>query len=181
MTGTLYLVTTGAPLARRIPDAILAAYERGWTPAVIATDAALAWLDTTKLTALDVPVLTGQRDPAEAKRLPSPDAVVVAPATFNTVNKLATGIADTYTLSALCEALGAKVPMVVVPFVKTSLADHPSWLASLAVLRYAGVTLVDPRDGAVNTHHPLQSGTGETVTDAFQWSWVLDLLDQPGA
>lgn len=103
---------------------------------------------------------------------------MVAPATFNTVNQLATGIADTYILSTLCEALGAGVPMVVVPFVKTNLAGHPSWLASLAVLRYAAVTLLDPRDGAVNTHEPLQSGTGDAVTDAFQWSWVLDQLDQ---
>lgn len=127
---------------------------------------------------LDVPAVTGQRDPSEAKRLPPPDAVVVAPATFNTVNKLATGIADTYALSTLCEALGAGIPMVVVPFVKTSLASHPSWPVSLAVLRYAGVTLVDPRDGSVNTDEPLQSGTGDTVTDTFQWSWVLDQLDR---
>lgn len=178
MTGTLYLVATGAPLTRRIPDGVAAARGRGWTPAVVATDAALAWLDTDKLAALDVPMLTDQRDPSDAKRLPLPDAVAVAPATFNTVNKLATGIADTYPLSAICEALGAGVPMVLVPFVKADLAAHPSWLASLAVLRYAGVTLVDPRDGSANTHEPLQSGSGDTVTDAFHWSWVLDQLAQ---
>lgn len=67
----------------------------------------------------------------------------------------------------------------VVPFLKDALAGHPSWLASLAVLRYAGVTLVDPRDGSVNTHEPLQSGTGDTVTDAFDWSWVLNRLGDP--
>lgn len=178
MTGTLYLVATGAPLARRVPDGVPAARKRGWVPAVLATDAARQWLDLDKLAALDVPVLAEQRTPDQPKRLPSPDAVAVVPATFNTTNKLAAGIADNYAVSVLCEALGAGVPMVLVPFLKDSLAGHPSWLASLTVLRYTGVTLVDPRDGAVNTQEPLRSGTGDTVTDAFDWAWVLDRLDE---
>lgn len=178
MTGTLYLVATGAPLARRIPDGVRAARERGWVPAVLATAAAGQWLDLDELAALDVPALAEQRTPDQAKRLPSPDAVAVVPATFNTTNKLAAGIADNYAVSVLCETLGAGVPMVLVPFLKDSLAGHPSWLASLVVLRYAGVTVVDPRDGSVNTHEPLRSGTGEAVADAFHWSWALDRLDE---
>jgi hypothetical protein len=46
-----------------------------------------------------------------------PDVVLVCPATFNTVSRLALGIADTYTASALAEALGVGVPMFVVPMV----------------------------------------------------------------
>jgi len=174
--GTLYLVATGAPLTRRIPDGVEAARAHGWVPAVLATVAAGQWLDIDRLAALDVPVLAEQRTPGEPKRIPSPDAVAVVPATFNTTNKLAAGIADNHAVSVLCETLGAGVPMVLVPFLKASLAGHPSWLASLAVLRYAGVTLIDPRDGSVNTHDPLESGTGDAVTDAFRWSWLLDRL-----
>lgn len=88
-------------------------------------------------------------------------------------------VADNYAVSVLCEALGAGVPMVLVPFVKDSLAGHPSWLASLAVLSHADATLVDPRDGSVNAHEPLRSGTGDAVTDAFDWSWVFDQFDRP--
>lgn len=174
---TLYVVATGAPLTRRVPDAIPAARERGWQPAVIATSAALSWLDRERLDSLDVPVLTDQRGPGESKRLPAPDAVILAPATFNTLNKLATGIADSYAMGVLCEALSTNTPIVVVPFVGTRLTGHPAWLASLAVLRYAGATLIDPRDGTVNSHQPLESGTGDAVTDGFQWAWPIDQLD----
>jgi phosphopantothenoylcysteine synthetase/decarboxylase len=92
-------------------------------------------------------VLDGHRTPGEPKSFPRPDAVILAPATFNTVNKLATGIADTYALTVLCSAIGTRTPMVIVPFVSTRLAGHPAWLASLAVLRYAEATLVDPATG----------------------------------
>lgn len=173
---TLYFVVTGAPLTRRIHDAVPAAREAGWRVAVVATDAATAWLDRDQLATLDVPVLTEQRIPETDKRLPRPSAVVLAPGTFNTINKFATGTADNYALNVLCEALGAGVPVLIVPFVNHSLAGHPAWLASLAVLRYAGATLIDPHDGAINTAEPLQSGTGEAITDSFRWSWVLDQL-----
>lgn len=171
---TIYLVATGAPLTRRAADFVPEAEARGWQPAIIATNSAQAWLDEDKMKGLDVPVLTGHRSPDQAKRLPPAGAVVLAPGTFNTINKLATGIADTYALSVLCEAISLRTPMVIVPFVSSRLSGHPAWLASLAVLRYAGATLVDPRDGAVNVHEPPEADTGDTVTDHFHWSWALD-------
>jgi Flavoprotein len=36
----------------------------------------------------------------------SPDAIIVAPATFNTINKWAVGISDTLALGLLTEAIG---------------------------------------------------------------------------
>lgn len=176
MTATLYVAVTGAPLARRTADAIPEARARGWVPAVIATAAAQQWLDLDALAGLDVPVITEQRTPGTAKRLPPADAVAIVPATFNTVNKLATGIADTYPMSVLCEALGNGVPITVVPFLKASLANHPAWSASLTVLQHAGVALIDPRDGERGTHVPLTSGTGDAVAEGFKWAWVLDHL-----
>lgn len=175
----LYIVTTGAPLTRRTPDGITAARDRGWWPAVISTASATPWLNRHQVEQLGVPLLSDQRSPDEPKRLPQPDAVALVPATLNTVNKLAAGIADTYAMGILCETLGARTPMVIVPFVNTKLAGHPSWLASLAVLRYAGATLIDPHNGAINSHEPLESGTGDTVTRDFQWRWVLDVLRRP--
>jgi hypothetical protein len=68
------------------------------------------------------------------------------------------------------------VPAVAVPFAKDDLAGHPAWLASLAVLRYAGVDLVDTTTGAVGAVEPIRSGTGDQITAAFQWSWVLNRL-----
>jgi Flavoprotein. len=49
-------------------------------------------------------------------------AVVVAPATFNTVNKWAAGITDTFATGLLCELTGLGVPILAVPLVKDALA-----------------------------------------------------------
>ncbi|GAA1554388.1 flavoprotein [Kribbella lupini] len=171
---TLYLVTCGAPLASRIGDGVRAARDQGWDPYVIPTDAALPWLEGQDLDG--VRVLTDNRKPGEPKRAPAADAVAVVPATFNTLNAWANGNANTYPLTTLCAALGARTRTVAVPFAKHDLAGHPAWLASIAVLRYAGVRLVDAHDGSVASLEPISSGTGDRVAEDFRWDWVLDRL-----
>ena len=49
--------------------------------------------------------------------------------TFNTLNAWADGTANTYALTTLCAALGARTSTVAVPFAKHDLAGHPAWLA----------------------------------------------------
>ena len=156
-------------------DGVSKARERGWEPFVIPTDASRRWIDVDALVK-DVPVAIDHRDADDDERLPAPDAVAVVPATFNTLTAWANGTANTYPLVKLCAALGARVPTVAVPFAKHDLAGHPAWLASLAVLRYAGVQLIDPSSGAIGAVEPVESGTGAAVTAAFSWSWVLDRL-----
>ncbi|MQA17355.1 MAG: flavoprotein, partial [Pseudonocardiaceae bacterium] len=109
----LYLVVTGAPLTQWTADAVATAELAGWRTAVIASPSAESWLAQVNRDDVRAPVLTEHRDPNEAKRLPLPDVVLMAPATFNSVNKLATGIADTYALSVMCEALSRRVPTVL--------------------------------------------------------------------
>jgi phosphopantothenoylcysteine decarboxylase len=48
--------------------------------------------------------------------LPPADAIIVAPATVNTINKWAAGICDTVALGILVEAIGKKLPIVALPF-----------------------------------------------------------------
>lgn len=172
--GTLYLVTCGAPLAARAVDGIEAARDRGWDPVLIPTEAAMPWLEELDLS--DVEVITGNRRPGDPKRVPPPDAVVVAPTTFNTLTAWSNGTANTFPLTTLCAALGARVPTVAVPFAKHDLAGHPAWLASLAVLRYADVTIVDPATGAAGSVEPIASGSGERIATDFRWPWALDRL-----
>src|ERR1039457_6548509 len=82
------------------------------------------------------------RIPDEPDELPSADAVVVAPATFNTVNKWAAGITDTFATGLLCELTGLGVPIVAVPLVKDALARHVAFGRSLEVLRGMGVRVL---------------------------------------
>ncbi|MEU4193155.1 flavoprotein [Kribbella sp. NPDC026611] len=172
---TLYIVVCGAPLASRAADGVKAARANGWDPYVIPTEAALPWLADQDLG--DAPVITGNRTPDQPRRTPSPDAVAVVPATFNTLNAWANGNAHTYPLTILCAALGSRTPTVAVPFAKSDLTGHPAWLASLAVLRYAGVGISDPHDGSSTSLAPVEPGTGEQVAETFRWEPILSQLE----
>ncbi|ONI67449.1 hypothetical protein BWI15_30455 [Kribbella sp. ALI-6-A] len=172
---TLYIVVCGAPLASRAGDGVRAARQHGWDPYLIPTDAAMSWLADQDLG--DAPVITGSRNPNQLRRTPPADAVAVVPMTFNTLNAWAIGNANTYPLTTLCAALGSRTPTAAVPFAKNDLAGHPAWLASLAVLRYAGIRVINPHDGSTTSVDPLESGTGDQVATNFRWQWVLNQLE----
>jgi phosphopantothenoylcysteine synthetase/decarboxylase len=67
---------------------------------------------------------------------------VVAPATFNTINRWVAGITNTVAVGTLCECLGLDVPIVAVPNVNPPLARHPTFRASLRQLREWGVRVL---------------------------------------
>lgn len=74
-----------------------------------------------------------------------PDAFVIAPATFNTINKWAQGISDTLALGLLNEAIGQGLPMVALPWPNAALYRHPVFQRSVATLREWGVRVIlDP-------------------------------------
>jgi len=89
------------------------------------------------------PVRSAYKLPGEPDVLPPPSALLVAPATFNTINKWAAGISDTLALGLINEALGMQIPVVAVPLIGRTLAVHPAVVTSLATLRQAGVTVLD--------------------------------------
>jgi hypothetical protein len=76
----LALVACGAPLAARVHEVAAAAVEAGWLVRVLATPAALAWVDQAATEqATGYPVLTEQRQPDQAKRFPPPAQVIICP------------------------------------------------------------------------------------------------------
>ncbi|MGN6373012.1 MAG: bifunctional phosphopantothenoylcysteine decarboxylase/phosphopantothenate--cysteine ligase CoaBC [Solirubrobacteraceae bacterium] len=72
------------------------------------------------------------------------DLYLVAPASANTLSKLAHGAADNLLCSA---ALAAACPMVVAPAMNNRMWEHPATQANLALLRERGVEVVDPGSG----------------------------------
>jgi hypothetical protein len=66
------------------------------------------------------PIRSEYKQPDAADVLPPPDAIVVAPATFNTINKWAAGISDTLALGLLTEAIGKRLPVVALPFINAA-------------------------------------------------------------
>jgi hypothetical protein len=98
------------------------------------------------------------------------DAIIVAPATYNTINKWAHGISDTYALGVLAETTGLAVPIVVLPFVNSALASRPPFQRSVEALRAQGVRiLLGP--GGVQPHPPR---TGGDLIDSYPWHLALD-------
>ena len=80
--------------------------------------------------------------PGTGTPVPTADAVLACPLTFNSVNKFAHGHADNFAVGLLCEMVGYRVPVVAVPRGKPQLASHPAFTASLQTLRGLGVRVL---------------------------------------
>ena len=79
---------------------------------------------------------------------PADGLVLVAPCGFNSLNKLAAGIADSLALSVAAEAIGRGTPVVVGIACNAPLWAHPRARESAVTLRRWGVAVVDPaREG----------------------------------
>ncbi len=74
----------------------------------------------------------------------SADLVIVAPATANSLAKMATGLADDLLGTTL---LATTAPVVVAPAMHTEMWRHPATVANIATLRARGVVIVGPADG----------------------------------
>jgi phosphopantothenoylcysteine decarboxylase/phosphopantothenate--cysteine ligase len=72
------------------------------------------------------------------------DVYVIAPASANSIAKLAGGIADN--LLSSC-ALAATCPLVVAPAMNNRMYEHPATQANLETLRARGARIVDPDVG----------------------------------
>jgi hypothetical protein len=166
----LYLVITGAGPAQHIDVMVELALADGWSVHCIASPAAVEhFLDLDALEELTGhPVRTGHRKPGQPG-LPQADAVIVAPGTYNTINKWAAGIADTYVLVCLAELTGMGVRLVLLPFVNNALANNRSFQRSIDELRASGVrVLFGP--GEFEPHPPR---SGPSVMDGYPWKLAL--------
>jgi hypothetical protein len=164
----LYVVVCAAGIAGDVDKLITAAQGRGWAVGVVATPSGLGFIDAAEVEErTGYPVRSAWRSPGDRRPMPPADAIAVAPATFNTINKWAAGFADTLALGILCEAHGLGARTAVLPYVNSALAAHPAYGQSIDVLRDMGVLISSYEP------HPPKSGGG---ADRFRWEEALDLL-----
>jgi Flavoprotein len=167
----LYVIACAAGPAGNAGAFVQQAQADGWTVCVVATPNARAFLDTAALEHLSGwPVRVEYRAPGETSPLPPPDAMLVAPATFNTINKWAAGVSDTLALSLINEAIGLELPVVAMPFVNTALAAHPAFIGSVERLRSAGIEVI------FGPGEPHPASGGGPLADAFAWHLGLAAL-----
>jgi phosphopantothenoylcysteine decarboxylase / phosphopantothenate---cysteine ligase len=74
------------------------------------------------------------------------DVFVIAPASANTIAKLANGLADNLLTSA---ALAATCPLVVAPAMNNAMYEHAATQANLETLRGRGVHVMEPGTGSL--------------------------------
>jgi phosphopantothenoylcysteine decarboxylase/phosphopantothenate--cysteine ligase len=73
------------------------------------------------------------------------DLLVIAPATANTIGKIASGIDDTPVTTLATTALGEGIPMLLVPAMHEPMYNHPIVRRNLDTLREIGVHIMMPR------------------------------------
>jgi Flavoprotein len=169
----LTVVACGAGPATEIGALIGLALDRGWMVQVVATPAALEFFDQEPIAKATGNPVRSQYSKPGAPRSLIPDAVLVAPATYNTICKWAQGISDTYALGVLAEMTGMGTPIAVLPFVNTALAGRAPFRRSVESLRSEGVRiLLGP--GGFQPHPPR---TGSSLIAAYPWHLGLDELD----
>src|SRR4051812_44534743 len=83
------------------------------------------------------------------------DLFVIAPASANTIAKLAHGQADNLLTAA---ALACRRPLIVAPAMNDAMYEHPATRANLATLRERGTIVLEPGTGALGS--PGEWGVG---------------------
>jgi len=164
------VIVCGAGPASAIGALVKLAHARDWKVQVVATPAALDFFDVAAIEALTgSPVRSQYRNPGEPHSEIS-DVIVVAPATYNTINKWAHGISDTYALGILAETTGMAVPTIVLPFVNSALASRQPFQRSVESLRAEGVRILLGPDGF--QPHPPRTGADHIAS--YPWHLAMD-------
>jgi phosphopantothenoylcysteine decarboxylase/phosphopantothenate--cysteine ligase len=167
--GRVLLGVSGGVAAYKALEVVRLATQAGHAVRVIQTPTAQRFVGAASFAALSgAPVLTDEfeRDPAHGafpdQRPPdhdplthlelvrNADAFLVAPASANTIAKLAHGLADNLLTSA---ALAATCPVLVAPAMNNHMYEHAATQANLATLRERSVHVVDPGTGALGSKH----------------------------
>jgi phosphopantothenoylcysteine decarboxylase/phosphopantothenate--cysteine ligase len=178
--GRVLLGVTGGVAAYKALELVRVATKAGHAVRVIQTPTAQRFVGAASFAALSgAPVLTEEfeRDPARGafpdqappdhdplshlELVRNADAFLIAPASANTIAKLAHGLADNLLTSA---ALAATCPVLVAPAMNNHMYEHAATQANLATLRERGVIVIDPGTGALGSKH--EWGTGRLAEPA---------------
>ena len=159
----ILLGVSGGIAAYKALELVRVATAAGHVVRAIQTPASQRFVGAVSFAALTgAPVLTDEfeRDPARGafpdqappdhdplihlELVRNADIFVIAPASANTIAKLAGGLADNLLTSA---ALAATCPLLVAPAMNHHMWEHPATRANVATLRARGVTVLEPGAG----------------------------------
>jgi phosphopantothenoylcysteine decarboxylase/phosphopantothenate--cysteine ligase len=164
----LLLGVSGGIAAYKALEAARLAVKAGHSVRVVQTEASLRFVGAASFEAITgAPVLVGEFDPDPLRGAypgePAPDRqpishlalvqradlYLIAPASANTIAKLAHGQADNLLTAA---ALAADCPVLVAPAMNDRMWLHPATQDNIRLLRHHGVTIVPPGEGELASH-----------------------------
>lgn len=147
----ILLIITGGIAAYKSLDLIRRLRDEGARVRCILTEAASHFVTPLSVAALsenrvyqDLFSLTDESEMGHIRLVREADLVVVAPATANTLAKMAAGIADDLASTAL---LAADVPILTAPAMNVAMWTHPATQRNMEVLAGRGVHFVGPAAG----------------------------------
>ncbi len=170
---------TGGIAAYKAVGVVRALVLAGHDVHVVATEAALRFVGMPTLEAIS-------RNPvhhelyegvAEVRHVAigqAADVIVVAPATANTIAKLATGLADDLLGTTI---LASTAPLVIAPAMHTEMWQNPATVQNVALLRGRGVTIVGPGTGQLTG---ADSGPGRMAEPEEIVAATLAAVDESG-
>src|SRR6266513_4259356 len=142
-----YLIVSGTTTAARGPEILRALVGLGFkTVIAIPTPNAARTISGRELADVAGAQLVESYFDLAIRPRPPRGVVLFAPCSFNSLNKLAHGIADNLPMSVVAEAIGRDTPVIVGPSLNAPLLAHPVAQASLKTLTSLGVTIVPPVD-----------------------------------
>lgn len=149
----LLFVLTGSIALYKVMNVLSHFKKQNYQIKVVATESALKFVGTSTIEGL-----TGEKVHSDLYANGSnmdhinlvrwADAIIVAPATANYLNKLASGLADDLA-STLFLAHDFTKPFAVFPAMNTKMYEHPSTQKSIAQLKSWGVDILDSASGVL--------------------------------
>ena len=153
MTKRIILAVSGSISAYKAADLTSRLKKKGYDVHVIMTEAAQAFITPLTLQVLSKnPVHTDVMEEKLAERInhidlgKEADLFVVAPASANTIAKLAHGLADNM-LTATALALPSTTPKLIAPAMNTKMYENPLTKKNLDTLHDLGYQEILPRSG----------------------------------
>jgi phosphopantothenoylcysteine decarboxylase/phosphopantothenate--cysteine ligase len=163
----LLLGVSGGIAAYKALELARLATVQGHAVRVVCTETALRFVGRASYEGITgAPVLVGEFEPDPARGafpdqappehapmshlelVANADAYLIAPASANTLAKLATGLADNLLTTA---ALAARCPLLVAPAMNNHMWEHPATQRNVDTLRARGVTVLAPGRGALGS------------------------------
>ena len=149
MTHNVVVGITGGIAAYRAVGVVRALVLAGHDVHVVPTEGALRFVGRPTLEAISrnpvhVDLYEGVAEVRHVAIGQAADLIVIAPATANSIAKLAAGLADDLLGNTV---LASEAPIVIAPAMHTEMWRNPATRANIATLRSRGVTIVGPAVG----------------------------------